>query len=33
MCGDSLESHGFGSGHSPVDMWYYYRDRFVYNDD
>ncbi len=29
MCGDKIEYHGFGSGHSPVDAWYYYRDQFV----
>jgi hypothetical protein len=30
MCGDKIEYHSFGSGHSPVDAWYYYRDQFVY---
>lgn len=32
MCGDKIEYHGFGSGHSPVDAWHYYRDQFVWGD-
>ncbi len=30
MCGDKIEEHGFGSGHAPVDAWYYYREQFVH---
>jgi hypothetical protein len=30
MCGDRMENHGYDSGHGPVDMWYYYRDQFIY---
>jgi len=29
MCGDSIESHGFGSGHSPVDAGGYYAGQAV----
>lgn len=29
MCGDPIESHGYGSGHSPVDSHSYYAMRLV----
>lgn len=32
MCGDKIENHGYGSGHSPVDAWHYNRDQYVYGD-
>jgi hypothetical protein len=28
-CGDRIEEHGFGCGHSPVDEYYYHRDLYV----
>lgn len=33
MCGSSVDGHSYGDGHSPVDMWHYYRDEFVYRGE
>lgn len=28
-CGSPIDRHGWGDGHSPVDMYHYYKDRYV----
>ncbi|QQM18183.1 hypothetical protein PQD73_gp019 [Stenotrophomonas phage Salva] len=28
-CGSPVEHHGWGDGHSPVDMYHYYRDAYI----
>lgn len=28
-CGSPVDSHGWGDGHSPVDMYHYHKDRYI----
>lgn len=29
-CQHRCNEHGWGDGHSPVDMWHHYRDNYIY---
>lgn len=32
MCGERVDEHGWGNGHTAVDSWHYYRDRYINGD-
>lgn len=32
-CGSPVDSHGWGDGHSPVDMYHYHRDAYIHHGE